>query len=53
MENFETIQKILQEDLDKCRSEEELEFWQNLRDQGIKLIAKLPTGETFELKMPE
>lgn len=53
MENFETIQKILQEDLDKCRSEEELEFWQNLRDQGITLIAKLQTGESFELKMPE
>lgn len=53
MENIETIQMILQESLDKCRSDEEMEFWQNLKDQGIKLGAKLPSGEFLDLKMPE
>ena len=53
MENIEKIQQILQDDLDKCRSDENMELWQSLREQGITLGAKLPGGETIELKMPE
>ena len=53
MEDIKKIQQILQDDLDKCRSDKEMELWQNLREQGVTLGAKLSSGETIELKMPE
>ena len=53
MEDIKKIQQILQDDLDKCRSDKEMELWQNLREQGVTLGAKLSSGETIELKIPE